>query len=76
MEKKCIICDAKAEFNIKGTREYYCRECAEEHFADLSLLIKVEEVAKRLKDIIESRSRAPQEEEIEEELKKKDKTNS
>ena len=52
MPKKCIICGKEAEFAIKGSNESYCEECAKEHFSDLSLLVKVEEQAKALKDLI------------------------
>ena len=55
MPKKCIICDKKAEFAIKDSNESYCKECAEEHFSDLSLLVKVEEQAKALKQLINSK---------------------
>lgn len=46
MPKKCIICGAEAKYLIKGTSDYYCDECAEENFADISLLQKVEDKAK------------------------------
>ena len=52
MAKKCIICDEEAEFKIKDCNEFYCKECAEEHFADLALLQKVEEKAQILKKIV------------------------
>jgi SLT domain-containing protein len=52
MSKKCIICEEKAEFTIKGSNENYCEECAKENFSDLSLLLKVEEQAQALKKII------------------------
>jgi Zn-finger protein len=68
MPKKCIICSEDAEFNIKGTNDYYCKECAIEHFGDLSMLIKVEEIAKKIKDMIDKKNKAPQEEELENEL--------
>ena len=41
MNKKCIVCEEPAEFSIKDTNNYYCKSCAEENFADLSLLQKV-----------------------------------
>ena len=53
MGKKCIICDAEATHKIKDTSDYYCPECAQENFADLSLLVKVEEEAQRLKAFVE-----------------------
>ena len=37
---------------IKDTADYYCEECAEENFADISMLIKVEEEAQRLKEFV------------------------
>jgi len=43
MPKKCIICGAEAKFLIKGTSDYYCDECAEENFSDISLLQTVEQ---------------------------------
>jgi hypothetical protein len=50
--KKCIICRGEAEFCIKGTSDYYCKDCAEEHFDDINVLQKVEEEAQKLKRII------------------------
>jgi hypothetical protein len=47
MPKKCIICGGEAKYLIKGTSDYYCAECAEESFSDLSLLQTVEEKAKQ-----------------------------
>ncbi|MBD3249899.1 hypothetical protein GF336_07670 [Candidatus Woesearchaeota archaeon] len=55
MQKKCIICGEKAEFFIKDTNTYYCKECAKEHFKDISYLKKVEEQAKELKKKIEEK---------------------
>lgn len=55
MPKKCIICDEEAEFKIKDSNEYYCQECAEESFADLKVLQKVEEAAQQLKEIIKKK---------------------
>lgn len=46
MPKKCIICGAEAKYCIKGTSDYYCDECAEENFADITLLQKVEDKEK------------------------------
>ncbi|HLC52607.1 MAG TPA: hypothetical protein VJI98_05155 [Candidatus Nanoarchaeia archaeon] len=50
MTKKCVDCGIKAGFRIKNTSEFYCRDCAEEHFSDLDLLIKIEEEATRLRE--------------------------
>ena len=43
MTKKCIICSAIAVYGVKGTSDFYCMECAEENFDDLSLLEKIED---------------------------------
>ena len=54
MAKKCIICEEKeAKLQIKDSKESYCEECAEESFGDISVLVRIEEEAKRLKKIIE-----------------------
>lgn len=55
MVKKCIICDEKAEFRIKDSNEFYCRECAEENFSDLSLLQKLEKEAQTIKKIVDKK---------------------
>ena len=52
MGKKCIICGDEACYCIKGTSECYCEECAKEHFSDIDLLVKVEEEAKAIKQLI------------------------
>lgn len=49
MGKKCIVCGEPAVYGIKDTSDYYCEECAKENFADLALLIRVEEIAQKLK---------------------------
>ena len=51
---KCIICGEEAKFMIKDTSDYYCEECAKENFNDLELLQKVEEKARRIKEMIEN----------------------
>ncbi len=56
MSKKCIICDAEAGYKIKDTTEYYCPSCAEESFADISLLVKIAEEAQKLKAFVEDKS--------------------
>ncbi len=53
--KKCIICDKEAEFGIKNSNEYYCKECASEHFKDLSYLQKIEEQANIIKELIKNK---------------------
>lgn len=64
MSKKCIICNDEAVYCIKDTSDYYCEECAEEHFGDITMLIKVEDEAQRLKEFVKDRL-APQEAEHE-----------
>lgn len=54
MPKKCIICNEKAEYKIKDTPDFYCQECAEENFSDVSVLVKVEEEARRLHQKLKS----------------------
>ena len=48
MPKKCIICNKEAEYAIKDCSESYCKECAIEHFGDISCLTKIEEKACKL----------------------------
>lgn len=53
MHKKCIICNEDANFAVKGTSDFYCPQCAEENFGDVSLLVAIEDQAKLLKEEIE-----------------------
>ena len=55
MAKRCIICGKEAVYGIKDTSDYYCQECAEENFADLTMLVKVEEEARKLKQFVKER---------------------
>ena len=55
MVKKCIICESEAVYKIKDNPDFYCQECAEENFADLTMLVKVEEEAQRLKEFLEEK---------------------
>jgi len=56
MAKKCVICDAEAEFFVKGIpNDRYCRECAEENFNDLELLEKVSSEKEKIKKDIEDK---------------------
>lgn len=55
MAKKCIICGKPAEFSIKDSSEAYCTECAEENFGDISLLLKIEQEASKLKKFVETK---------------------
>lgn len=55
MPKRCIICGGKANFTIKDSSEFYCEDCAEEQFADISYLQRVEEQAQKIKEIVEEK---------------------
>ena len=55
MGKRCIICSEEAVYKIKDTSDFYCEECAQENFSDLSLLIKVEEEARRLREFLKDK---------------------
>jgi hypothetical protein len=57
MAKKCTICEEEAQYNIKGTSEYYCDDCAKENFSDISLLQKIEEQAKIIKNLIKDKEK-------------------
>jgi hypothetical protein len=46
--KKCNICGNEALYRIKGNPDFYCSECALEHFEDLSYLQKIEEETVRV----------------------------
>ncbi len=65
MTKKCIFCDSEAVYKIKDTSDYYCADCAQENFADLNLLVKVEE-AQQLKQFLEKSKELLEDEEKEE----------
>jgi len=47
------MCGEKATLCIKDTSDYYCKECADENFNDISYLVKVEEEAKALKKVLD-----------------------
>ncbi len=71
MAKKCIICNEEAAvYKIKDTSDYYCQECAEENFSDVTDLIKVEEDAQRLKEYVDNKTNDDQEESPEQESPK------
>lgn len=53
--KKCLICEKQAEYCIKDSSDYYCKECTEDHFGDLSYLQKIEEEAIRLKEFLKEK---------------------
>ena len=64
MAKRCIVCDAGAEYKIKDTSDYYCVNCAQENFADLDVLLKVEEVAQQLKEFLKKKRESLEKEEL------------
>ena len=55
MAKKCILWGEAAVLRIKDTSDFYCQECAEDNFADISILVKVEDEAQRLKAIVDEK---------------------
>ena len=55
MSKRCHICGQQAEFKIKDSNDFYCKDCAIEHFGDLSYLNTIEEEAQLLKKAIKER---------------------
>jgi len=65
MNKKCIICGEEAKYMIKGTSEYYCEECAMENFSDIDLLVKVEDIAQKLKKKLDEVSKPREDPDIE-----------
>lgn len=46
MKRKCLICEEEAQYAIKDTKDYYCKECATEQFGDITYLILLEEANK------------------------------
>ena len=38
--KKCVMCGNSASYSIKGSSDWYCRDCAMEYFGDLKNLKK------------------------------------
>ena len=53
MPKRCLICSSEAQFAVKGTSDFYCGTCAEEHFGDIALLVAIEEQAKQMKEAVD-----------------------
>lgn len=54
MRKKCMICGRPAAYCIKGKpSDCYCEECAVEQFGDVAYLVKVEDAARQLKDVVD-----------------------
>jgi hypothetical protein len=42
MSKRCLICEQEATYAIKNTKDYYCKECAQDQFGDISYLVSIE----------------------------------
>ena len=40
LEKKCIECGRTAKYSIKGSNDWYCKDCAIEYFGDIKHLKK------------------------------------
>ena len=43
------MCEKNADLMIKGTSDFYCRECAVEQFGNIEVLVSVDDEANRLK---------------------------
>lgn len=54
MAKKCIMCKKNADLMIKGTSDFYCRECAVEQFGDIEVLVSVDDEANKLKKKVDN----------------------
>tara|TARA_Y100000310_G_C20365456_1_gene660949 strand:+ start:287 stop:490 length:204 start_codon:yes stop_codon:yes gene_type:complete len=61
MVKKCIVCEQEAIYKIKDTSDFYCQECAEENFADLTMLLTLKEEAERLKEYLNEQNNSDRE---------------
>ncbi len=55
MSKRCIICDEDAVYQVKGTNNYYCKDCAKEYFNDVKLLVKIEDEISAMKKFVEEK---------------------
>ena len=44
LDKKCIMCGDSAKYSIKGSNDWYCKDCAVEYFGDIKHLKKNIEV--------------------------------
>ena len=40
LDKKCIMCGESAKYSIKGSSDWYCKDCAIEYFGDIKHLKK------------------------------------
>ena len=65
MAKRCIICNTEAIFKIKDTSDYYCKDCAQDNFSDVSMLMSVEEEAQKLKQYLQEKMEDVQKDEEE-----------
>lgn len=45
--KRCVLCGLAAEFMVKGSSEYYCKECSEMQFGSLDVIVPVSESPKK-----------------------------
>jgi hypothetical protein len=55
MAKKCSICGDEAKYQVKDSSDFYCRDCAEEQFGDIAMLVRVEDQAVKLKKVVDDR---------------------
>lgn len=66
MGKKCCICGEEAKLKIKNSSDYYCEECAIDSFGDISVLVSVEEDAKKLKAVVDEKAKQGNDEDADE----------
>ncbi len=45
--KRCVLCSLAAEFVVKGSNEYYCKECGEMQFGSLDMIVPLREAPKK-----------------------------
>ena len=41
LDKKCMMCGSTARYSIKGSNDWYCKDCAVEYFGDVKSLKKI-----------------------------------
>jgi hypothetical protein len=44
-QKKCVMCNESAMYSIKGSNDWFCRDCAIENFGSLGHLKKIHAMA-------------------------------
>ena len=47
--KRCILCGLEANFVVKNSSEYYCKECGEMQFGSIDMLVPIEKQLSKIK---------------------------